>query len=58
MERDLNARQAPIVTGELFPVEPRPLLVVCVVCGPARGVAERGCMSSTQLILQSKLWLG
>ena len=37
MERDLNARQAPIVTGELFPVEPRPLLVVCVVCGPARG---------------------
>ena len=37
MERDLNARQAPIVTGELFPVESRPLLVVCVVCGPARG---------------------
>ena len=35
--RDLNARQAPIVAGELFPVAPRPLLVVCDGLRAARG---------------------
>ena len=54
----LEANKARVGPGELFPVAPRPLLVVWMVCGRHGGVAERGCMSSTQLKLHRKLWLG